>query len=259
MEFSIVMPIKDEAKFLDRTLVSCYRIKPSEMILCFDDPPHKNSYEKAKEISEKYKDTPTVFLRVKKNPNIKYHKAWVRRKGFMKATYNRILRVDADLLINKNVLKAIRIVGKNKIGLASCMYFHSLKGLGLYRAAVLLFKIRKYGPFFKGLYALWKPFWLECESEELLRKVQDPRNKKITTFACLLGEDSFLRNCIKSRYRCVYLNCIGGYNLRGHVKDHPIVQFNWGRYYAARGVRFIRVLYYSVIDLRLNILKGYQL
>ena len=86
VEFSIVCPIKDEADLIPITLPSFYAVKPSEVVLCFDNPPHPKAFKVARRIAEKYKDTPTKFVFVDRNPEYAFHQAWVRRKGFLEAT-----------------------------------------------------------------------------------------------------------------------------------------------------------------------------
>jgi len=256
--FSIVIPVKDEFQLLRWSLPSCYNIDPDEVLICLDDPPHERTLQEAKRIANKFGwSDRTKILSVAKNPEYRFHQAWVRREGFRRAKHDRILTVDTDLIINRNVLKALSQVGKDNIGFVSCSTLHSTGGwLGLWRAIGHRITSKLRPPGFTGLYALWRPHWLDSEDEGI-KLLEDPRDAGVKGSLVLIGEDAYLHNCMQVKHRCIHLADIGGYAMRDYCNDHPSIQFEVGRYYAEQGYGLSSVLLRSLGLARLHILRGY--
>lgn len=248
-KFSIVCPIKDEEDLIHRTLYSIYSVGASEVVLCFDDPPHMGALNLAKRIvKEVKKECITKIIFVKNSPEWKYHQANVRRSGFRKVTYDKVLTTDIDIIINKNVLKAVKMVGEKNIGLCSCSKFLFPKNLkGLIRSfgsntfrRLYVFVIRYlYGKYvsstnFTGLYAFYKPYWIETEDSEALKKLTSLKGKGLTSTSYFTmvpaGEDTYLHDAMINKYKAVYLPDVGGICLREFMHMHPRVQFEKGRY-----------------------------
>jgi len=253
MKFSVVVPVKDEVDLIRQTLWSYYAVEPSEVLICTDKPCAKNVRKVINEIAESYhmKDI-TRIIEVERDPKWNFHQAHVRRTGFKKAKYDRILTVDIDLVINRNVLRALKLVGKNNVGLVSCSKFRYPKSLvDLWRTGTITF-LRKIvhgmlDPFmeitiFSGLYALWRPFWLDSEPEEKIKKLVNPKQFYRGEYAGEVpadvdptGEDTHLRDCMLEKHRCIYLRDIGAIMLRDVYEDVPYVQFMKGQYFRRRG------------------------
>jgi len=175
----------------------------------------------------------------------------------MQAKHDRILTVDVDLVIGRNVLKAVSLVGKDDIGLVSCMTLHSVRdALSLWRAVGHQLARLFIPPGFTGLYALWRPFWLDTEDEGI-KDLADPRATGVKGDPGLVGEDAYLFNCMRLRHKCVHLPDIGGRSLRDDFNDRPDVQFEIGRYYAAKGGGLGLVLIRSLGLARFHYLRGY--
>jgi len=256
--FSIVMPVRSEAHLLRRSLPSCYAVDPDEVILCLDDPPHEETLSEAKRISARLGyASKTRILPVARNDQYRFHQAWVRRRGFREAKHDRILTVDVDLVIRRNVLKAVSLVGKDDIGLVSCMTLHSVRGpIALWRAIGHRLANLFIPPAFTGLYALWRPFWLNTENEGI-KDLADPRAVSVKGDPGLVGEDAYLFNCMRLRHRCVHLPDVGGRSLRDDFNDGPEVQFEIGRYYATKSDSLGLVLIRSLGLARFHYLRGY--
>jgi len=255
--FSIVLPVKSESRLLQWSLPSCYSVGPDEMLLCLDDPPDEETLEEAKRIAGKcgWADR-TKIVTVSRNPEYRFHQAWVRREGFRRARHDRILTVDIDLIINRKVLRAVSLVGKDDIGMASCATLHSIGGyFGLWRSTAHFLASRLSPPALTGLYALWRPYWLD--SERGVGLLEDPRTERVKGSLALVGEDAYLRNCMQIRHRCVHLRDVGGYCMRADCNDHPHIQFELGRYYAAQRSSFIAALVRAVAFVRPHLLRGY--
>lgn len=256
--FSLVLPVKAEYELLRRSLPSCYGLEPDELILCVDDPPHEQTVQEAWRIASRLGWTDrTKVIRVPGNPEYRFHQAWVRRQGFRRAKHDRILTSDADLILNRNVLKAISMVGHDNVGLASCTTLHSVSGfLGMWKAITHSMANLLWPPGMTGLYALWRPFWLDTEDEGIER-LRDPRKYGPKGSLALLGEDVYLRNCMSTKHRCVHLKDVGGYNIRKDWPDRPDVQFELGRYYSEKKYRPTSVILRSFAFARPHLIRGY--
>ncbi len=256
--FSIVLPVKSESRLLRKSLPPCFGARPEEVIVCLDDPPHEESIREAKRIACRFGfANRTKIVTVAKNPDYRFHQAWVRREGFRRAKHDRILTVDVDILLNKNVLKAVTLVGKDNVGLVSCTTLHSIKGpLGLWRASVHRLASQFRQPALTGLYAIWRPYWLDSENEGI-KQLQDARVMNVKGSLTLIGEDTYLCNCIRVKHRCIHLADIGGYSLRDDCNDRPSIQFEIGRYYAEKGCGFGKVLLKSLALARIHYIRGY--
>jgi hypothetical protein len=275
MNFSIVCPINHEADLIPLTLPSFYKVNPSEVVLCFDNPPHEHALRIAKKIASQH-DPTTKFLFVDRNPEYTFHQAWVRRRGFSEAEHDRILTTDIDLLINRNVLKAVDAVGKNNVGLASCTKFHYVKSpADLWRstAKFMLHRLvyplwKKRGSYreqiscFTGLYAFWRPFWLDSEDEGIKQlenpKTQIRRGEKPSfgSKVCM-GEDTYLRDCMKKKHGVVYLPDIGALTIGQLLQDHSHVQFERGRYCYVQRRSLLGALFTTFFRLQPHYIHGY--
>jgi len=253
IDFSIVVPVKDEIDLIPWTLPSYYAVNPSEVIICTDKPTPRKVRQVIQKVAAACDALDiTRIVEVERDPEWNFHQAHVRRTGFKKAKYDRILTVDIDLVINKNVLKAVKLVGKNNIGLVSCEQFHYPKSLvHLWRIGAKTF-VRKIIhrvlesfveiTMFSGLYALWKPYWLDSEPEEKIKKHINPKQfyrgeyiEEIPLGVNPTGEDTHLKDCMLEKHRCVYLHDIGAITLRDVYEEVPYVQYMKGQYFGRRG------------------------
>lgn len=277
MKFSIVVPVKDEVDLIPKTLPSYYAVNPSEVVICLDKPPLKEVVEIVKKIAYDYcAEDITKIVEVEESPEWSYHEAHVRRVGFRKARYDKILTVCIDVVINRNVLKALELVGKNDIGMVSCIRFYYPNNLiDFYRAVgtgILNNYIRKLAEFHRGkkiprigtsLVALWRPYWLDSESQEDLKKLPH-FNAKLpkTSFDKLWtlnidGEDTFLYQSMKMKHKVVHLNDIGGIVLRFPVERHPHMHYLLGFQSALKGRALLGVLLRTFLQAEPYYLKGY--
>jgi glycosyltransferase involved in cell wall biosynthesis len=257
-EFSLVCPVYREVDLLLRSLPSFYKVNPSEVVLCFDDPlPSKETYEICKKISHYYSQIPTEFVFVKRNPEYKFHQAWARRTGFRKAKYDRILTVDTDLVINKKVLKAVELVGKDNIGLVSCSKEYSHKGIQkIWRMITQKIVHIVYPMLFTGLYAIWRPYWLDSEDEGI-KTLGDLRKTDSSFEELAFGEDVYLHNCLIKKHKAVYLRDVGATCLTPDSADRPYDQFQSGRYFASRNYNLFQILAKSILYLRFHVILGW--
>jgi hypothetical protein len=252
MNFSVVIPVKDELTLIKQTLWSYYEIDPSEVLVCTDKPCKKEVAHLIKKIAALFNmGDVTRIIEVKRIPEWGFHQAHVRRSGFIEAKYDRILTGDIDLLVNKNVYKALNLVGKNNIGLASLSKFHyPYMLLDYWRLAVETF-LREivHGMMdfvmettvFSGLYTLWRPYWLDSEPVEEAKKLVNPKQilrGEVSNFALAsgyAGEDTFLRDWMSKKHRCVYLKDVGAIDFGKSLEGHSFIQYSAGAYFGAKG------------------------
>jgi len=259
VDFSIVVPVKDEVDLIPTTLPSYYAVNPSEVIICTDKPTPRKVRRVVQKVAVACDALDiTRIVEVERDPEYKYHQAWVRRTGFRKAKYDRILTVDADLVINKKVLKAVELVGKDNIGLVSCSKKYPYKGIQkIWRMITqkivnLVYPIR-----FTGLYAIWRPYWLDSEDEGIKRlrsqkKIMDGSFEEV-----VFGEDVYLHNCLIKKHKSVYLRDVGAVCLTADAQDKPYVQFQSGRYFASRNYNIFQILAKSILYLRFHVMLGW--
>ena len=252
MKFSVVVPVKNEVDLLMKTLQSYYAVDPSEVIICTDKPALrivKKAVERVAAFSQA--EDITKVIEVGRDPEWRFHQAHVRREGFHRSEYDRILTGDIDLVVNKNVHKALKLVGRSDVGLASLSKFRRPRNLQNFWSLTTVTFLRKvvHGLLdpvratttFSGLYALWRPYWRESEPEEEIKRMVNPkqfyRGEKpdLKNAYIVSGEDTFLRDHMLRKYRCVYLKDIGAIDLGVATEDLPYIQFMKGQYFARQG------------------------
>ncbi len=251
MTFSVVIPVKDEVDFLSTCLSSCRKLAPGEIVVATDKPADPRVRLVVKGA------TNTRILEVEENRRYLFHQAWVKRKAFREAKYDKILVVDVDQSLTKKCLKAIEIVGKNDIAICSLSKMFYARGfVRLIRSVLVFLWVKSYPrPSTTGLYALYRPYWLGAESEDSLQRVKNP--KFVSGREVSYGEDTHMFDLVKRRYRIIALKGIGCFCLSDQIEDIPYIQFETGRHYSDSGWNFITTLRWSLTHMRPFLLKGY--
>ncbi|MFX0204890.1 MAG: hypothetical protein ACFFDT_02815 [Candidatus Hodarchaeota archaeon] len=258
---------------MTRTLPSYYSVEPDEVLICTDKPVLKKVEYAVNRISKQYHtENITKIVEVDRDPEWYYHQAHVRRAGFHEAKYNKILTGDIDLLINNKVHKALNIVGKNNVGLVSLSKFSkprdflslwSFLTTTLIQSLYKIFGSYKGSPGFSGLYAIWRPYWLNSESEEEAKRLINPKQlftgeiKNLKYASAVTGEDSFLRDCMKRKYDVRYLDDIAAIDLGVVPISQPHLMFRRGQNTAKQGGSFIICIGRSLLRVQPFYLKGY--
>jgi hypothetical protein len=235
----VVVPTREsDWPYIKNNFHTYLKVGAEEVLLCIDDGSSDQFVGKLKslydDIKAEYNDASSFrIVKVEKRSDYSFHQAWVRRKGFLEAKNDVILTGDIDLYINKCVQKAVNMVGKDDIGLASVQKFplqSNLKGSlsTIWRLVYQVFIRSAYFGVFTGLYAVYRPYWLETEDERI-KNLQNVKYAGIK--GSLLGEDTYLRDCMQRKYRCVYLRCIGAIDFGIALHDNAHMQFAMGRLY----------------------------
>ncbi len=252
MKFSIVIPVKDEVDLLMKTLPSYYAVNPSEVLICTDKPALEVVKTAINRVATSLNaENITKIIEVDRDSEWRFHQAHVRREGFHKAKYDRILTGDIDLAINDNILKALKLIGKGDVGLVSLSklrYPRNLKDVWALFATTFLrnvvhrmLNLINVTTTFSGLYALWKPYWLDSEPEDEIKRMVNPKQiyrgekPNLVGATAITGEDIFLRDCMLRKYKCLYLRDIGAIDLGVAIEDLPYIQYMKGQSFALRG------------------------
>jgi len=216
VDFSIVCPVKDEVDLIPKTLPSFYAINPSEVLLCVDKPAPQDVVNEVEEASRACKaESKTRIVEVERNPEYRFHQAWVRREGFRKASNDLILTVDIDIVVNPNVRKYLALINRNDVMLVS---FSKLAYPITLRSAVAWFIQRiYYHRSFTGLYAFSKRAWQETEDVESLKKI--PR-----------GEDTHLHKFLTKKYNDVFVAGMKNIVLRPRESWQYQYLMGWNRW-----------------------------
>jgi cellulose synthase/poly-beta-1,6-N-acetylglucosamine synthase-like glycosyltransferase len=254
--FSIVIPLHSEIELIEDCLRSCSLLDPDEVIFCLDNPAIDEIVSEIWRVSHclGLSDRIRIIL-VDKSSEYSFHQAWVRREGFRAAKNDLILTVDIDNIVNRNVLEAVRLAGRDGIGFVSCLTRHTWRGpLGLWRLIGLSISNIVVGPGMTGLYAIWRPFWIETEDLTSIKRLENARI--VSGESALIGEDAHLCESMRRRYRCVFLDVYGANCVRDDCNDLPSVQFETGRVYARR-MGFFKMLAIALLFARFHVPRGF--
>lgn len=269
MKFSVVIPLKGR-KYLRENLPSWCRLNPDEIILCVDNPVSEKVREIAETIGATEK-TEIEILEIARNPDYRFHQAWARRKGFLAAKNDVILTGDIDLTVFNSCLKAVELAGKNSVGLVSLMKIRKPKGIfGLLRSFMdryvrkLIhhtpsFSSQEKGGYFTGLYVLFRPFWIDSEDEGI-KALEDPKTAPIIVdvqYGGYIGEDTYLKNCMEQKYRCLFLSIKGAIDHGVGLEETVSIQRKIGQWHFLKEKRISEVLVSSIINMRSSELGMY--
>ncbi len=244
--WSAVIAVKDETNFLRVCLQSCWKLNPDEVIICTDHPAPDNILKVIREVNSK-----SIVLEVRKNNSYRFHQAWVKRQGLRKARNDRVLVVDVDQSLTKGCLKAIGLVGNGEIGMVSLTKVLYPIGVSRFLRCLFAFIILRLRPTFTGLYAVYKPYWLETEEEDSLKQISDPKYSK----SYARGEDGHIHDAMLKRYRVTVLRTIGCFALSDQIEEIPSIQVKIGKVQRKKNV--LRMVFQAIAFLRPYLLKGY--
>ncbi len=204
MDFSVVVPVSEnDASLVPRTLPRWLALPADEVILCVDKPASQHLIEVIRENSRG--DDRLRVVEVPRESGWMFHQAFVRRTGFKSARFDKIGFFDVVQNSTRRVIRAL-----------------------------------KKEAYFTGLYALYRPFWLETEDEESAKKIPHPLSHgalereddffvglasgREATPPPYLGDDTMLKRAMLKKYRVVSLPHIGGVEVRTETDNRPAFQ-----------------------------------
>ena len=123
-DFCVVMPLHNEADLLKLSLPSIYRLNPTETILLFDRCTD-DSYNVAVDIAKKMGFfEKTVFRQIsdEESKQFSFRPTFLRRLGYSMATCNKVLKTDADLVLDQKIQEYIPQLGKDNVGIITFEY-----------------------------------------------------------------------------------------------------------------------------------------
>jgi hypothetical protein len=269
--FSIVIPVKDEDRLILANLRSWYALGSDDLIICTDKPAPDAVSKAVKRVSEVCHATDlTRIVEVERNPEYRFHQAWVRRKGFLSAKHRRILTGDIDLRVHQSCLSAVALVGKDGVGLVSLSKRRCRRGFTgnlrnfmekLARTYAKAIGLRKAGQaYFTGLYAIDREAWLDSEPLAGIKRLGDPKTAelRLDSWSGYAGEDTFLRDWMIKKHKVLYLPDIGADDERLGLEDSKFIQFKIGRKYAHDRKNLAWVLRHAMIHIRIHVIAGYM-
>jgi hypothetical protein len=291
-KWSFVLPIYKEVDLISRTLPSVLALGPTELIIVVDDPvpegvedaiwetlamcgiPFTGKLFRGEALSQETQMPIVKLIRVPRGGEWKYQMAKVRRMGFLEAKNDRIFTGDIDCVVNKNCLKAIDLVGKDNVAMASVTKFHLPKKLiDIYRLIgygiikVYIHRIaKKFGASsFSGQYALYKPYWLDTPEEledakkmfSVKQKMREGKYEYGDIGLSAMGEDIHMREFMSKKYKVKYLSDIGAFVLSEPYENNPVIQFWKGMYFAEQGRKMLISVLRAIIRGQPHYLVGH--
>jgi len=256
-DFSVVMPIHNESELLRLSLPSVFRLDPAETILLFDNCTD-DSYNVAVEISKRTNFfEKTIFRVVSEEEGIQFsfRPTFLRIMGYSMAKCNKILKTDADLVLDPKIKDYIPRLGKDNIGIIT---FEYLDYPISYRHMIkrLLEKMRIPLPQSERWLGGNILFFLE-DWKKAFHKRQEDENKKVDLAKVKRGEDTLFHKLLLSeRHRKSIIVLTNTLHLRPveSPKRHYLRgQISWK--VAKRS--FSLILAQAIIFNRLNMIKGY--
>jgi len=256
-DFAVVMPIHNESELLKLSLPSVYRLNPAETILLFDNCTD-DSYEVAVEIAKKLNFfEKTVFKPVsaEEGAEFSFRPTFLRRMGYLMAKSDKILKTDADLVLDPKIKDYIPMLGKNNIGIITFEYLdypisyrHMLKRL----LEKLRFPLPQSESWLGGNILFCLEDWKDAFS-----KRQKNQNKKVDLANVKRGEDTLFHKLLISEHgrksvivltKTLHLRPVES-SKRHYVRG----QISWN----VANRSFALILAQAVIFNRFNMIKGY--
>ncbi len=257
MNFSVVMPIHNEAELLKLSLPSVFRLNPTEIILLFDRCTD-DSYNVAVKIAKRRKFfEKTVFKEIseEEGTNFSFRPTLLRRKGYLMAKCKKILKTDADLVLDQKIKDYVPLLGKDDVRIIT---FEYLDYPISYRHMIkrLLEKMRIPLPQSERWLGGNILFFLE-DWKNAFRKRQRDQNKKVDLAEVKRAEDTLFHKLLLSELRpksiLVLTNTLHLRPIESPKRHYLRGQNSWS--VARRS--FPVILAQAIIFNRLNMIKGY--
>lgn len=255
-DFSVVMPIHNEAESLKLSLPSIIRLNPKEIILLFDNCTD-DSYEVAIQITKKmnyFEKTSFELVTKEEGSDFLFRPTFLRRKGYLKAKCNKILKTDADLILDQKIKNYITLLGKNDIRIINFEYLdfpisyrHMIKRF----LEIIKVPLPQSEHWLGGNVLFFLEDWKTAFSER-----QNDQNRKIDLQKVARGEDTLFHKLLLEKKHKSIIILTKTLHLRPveSTKRHYLRgQISWN--VAKRS--FLIILAQAIIFNRLQMIKGY--
>jgi len=256
-DFSVVMPIHNESELLKLSLPSVFRLDPAETILLFDNCTD-DSYNVAVEISKRTNFfEKTIFRVVSEEEGIQFsfRPTFLRIMGYSMAKCNKILKTDADLVLDPKIKDYISRLGKDNVGIITFEYLdypisyrHMIKRL-LEKMRIPLPQSERW---LGGNILFFSEDW-----KKAFHKRQEDENKKVDLAKVKRGEDTLFHKLLLSEQHrksiIVLTNTLHLRPVESPKRHYLRGQISWK--VAKRSLWLI--LAQAIIFNRLNMIKGY--
>jgi hypothetical protein len=259
VKFSVVVDVAEsDAQLVTRSLPSWLALGSVDVLVCVDSPVSAN-LRGAIDLAARG-DLRLRVVEVPRDPQWLFHQANVRRTGFRAARCDRILTGDVDVIPNRHCLKALNLVGTRNIGIVSLSKRRGGGTIGEFVRNVSKAVVRRTTgrTYFTGLYALYRPYWLDSEVEEEVMRIPHPESPGFEKGKYpYRGEDAILRDYMTRKHSVVYLPEVGGTDLRTALGDRAVGQVKLGVKYALDGRPLDYVLIRSLMYARGKTMGAY--
>ncbi len=255
-DFSVVMPIHNESDLLKFSLPSIYRLNPKEIILLFDNCTD-NSFNIAKQIAKRFNFIEkTIFKIVTKDEikNYSFRPTILRRMGYNMATCNKILKTDADLILDPKIKNFISKLGENNIRIFTFEYIdypisyrHMIKRF----LEKIKFPLPQSEKWLGGNILFFREDWLNAFNMR-----QKDEKKKVNLSQVQRGEDTLFHKLLiskQNRSEIVLTNTLHLRPIESSERHYLRGQISWN--VAKRS--FLIVSVQDIIFNRLSMIKGY--
>ena len=257
-DFSVVMPIHNESELLKLSLPSVYRLDPTETILLFDNCTD-DSYYVAVEIAKKTKFfEKTVFKLVSGEEGAKFlfRPTFLRRMGYSMAKCNKILKTDADLVLDPKIKDYIHLFGKDNYGIITFEYIdypisyrHMIKRL----LEKMKLPLPQNENWLGGNILFFREDWKMAFDNR-----QEDKKRKVDLAQVKRGEDTLFYKLLllkkKRKSVIVLTNTLHLRPVESQKRHYVRGQISWN--VAKRS--FLLILAQAIIFNRFNMIKGYM-
>jgi len=245
IKFSVVVPIHNEEKNLPYSLPSIYRLNPDEVILLMDHCTDNSEHVAYGLVKQYGMLDRTRFVGVdSRESDFRFCHAFNRYYGGQLASYDVVLNVDADLIVDHKIASYVERVGKNGVGFIS--FLHKNYPVD-WRLLVKRLLVAMNFP------CVGREKWLgviRLYNRRIANELEDLDELK----QLMMAQDAHLRRAIAKKYKTV---CVVSNTLHLRPSESSRHYLRGRLYWIDLHRSFLVTLLSSVIVLRLNLLKGY--
>ena len=255
-DFSVVLPIHNEAELLKFSFPSIFRLNPKETILLFDNCTD-DSYDVAIRIAKSMNFFKKSIFKIVDKEEVKqfsFRPTILRRMGYNIAKCDKILKTDADLILDPKIKDYIYLLGKKSVRIFTFEYIDypiSYRHMVKRFLEKLKLPLPKSERWLGGNILFFREDW-----KNAFNKRQENENKKVDLHRLKRGEDTLFHKLLLSKHyrsEIVLTNTIHLRPVESPERHYLRGQISWN--VAKRP--FIIILIQAIFFNRFNMIKGY--